>query len=95
MSRLWRYRYSAISLGLACANFLIVFGGTGAWSSAPPPAPHSEPYERLASLGLGLATGSLGFAGLGLVRERPKKLALVAIAVSWFTLFLCGMRMAL
>jgi hypothetical protein len=94
MKRLWFYRYGALSICLSCADFLIVFGGTGAWSSAPPPAPHSEPYQRLASLGLGLATGSLGVAGLGLARERPKKLALAAITVSWLALFLCGMRLA-
>lgn len=94
MKRLWLYRYSALSMGLACANFVVIFAETGAWSSGGPPDPHSAPYQRLATLGLGLAAGSLAFAGLGLARERPKKLAFVAVAVSWFTLFLCGMRMA-
>lgn len=95
MKRLWLCRYSVISIGLACANFVVVFGGTGAWSSAPPPVPHSEPYQRLASLGLGLATGSLALAGLGLWRERPKKLAFMAAAVSLCSFWLCAMRMAL
>jgi hypothetical protein len=47
MKRLWLCRYSVISLGLACANFLIVFGGTSAWSSAAPPAPHSPAYRAV------------------------------------------------
>ena len=94
IKRLWQCRYSVISLGLACANFLIVFGGTGAWSSEPPPVPHSQPYQRLVSLGLGLATGSLGFAGLGVFREEPTKLALVALVTSLCSLMLCTMRMA-
>jgi uncharacterized membrane protein len=95
VKRLWLSRYSVISIGLACANFLVVFGGTNAWSSAPPPVPHSEAYQRLACVGLGLAWGSLGFAALGLWRERPKKLAFMAVAVSLCSFYLCAMRMAL
>lgn len=95
MKRVWLYRYSAISLGLACANFLIIYGGTGALSSAAPPAPHSPAYQRLVLLGLGLAWGSLGFAVWGVARERPKKLAFAALGLSWCSFMLCIMRMAL
>jgi len=94
MKRFWFYRYSVLSICLACVDFLVIFGGTGAWSPAPPPAPHSQPYQRLVSLGLGLDAGSLGFAGLALARERPKTLAAVAIIVSCCAVFLCGMRVA-
>jgi uncharacterized membrane protein len=95
MKRLRLCRYCVISLGLACANFVIVFGGTGAWSSAAPPAPHSPAYQRLASLNLGLATASLGFAVLGVFREEPTKFALVAVGASLCSFFLCTVRTAL
>ncbi len=94
MKRLWLYRYSILAIGLAGADLLVIFGATSSYWGGPP-IPHSDAYQRLASLGLGLITGSLGFAGLALAREKPKKIAFVAIAVSWTALFLCGMRMAL
>ena len=94
MKRLWLHRWSLLSAGLAFAQFLIIFGGTGAWSSAPPPVPHSAAYQRLAYLGLGLFGASMGFAGVGLAREEPRKFAFAAVGVSLCCMMICTMRMA-
>jgi hypothetical protein len=95
VKRLWLYRYALLSITLALADFLIIFGGTGAWSCAPPPVPHSEPYRRLVYTHLGLFSVSVGLAGVALAREQPKKFAFTAVAVSLCSFFLCTMRMAL
>jgi hypothetical protein len=94
MKRVWVCGYSLVSLCLACANLLIVFGGTGAFSSQPPPIPHSGPYRHLVFLDLGLAWGSLGFAGLGAVRGEYTKLALVALGAGFCSLMLCTSRLS-
>jgi len=94
MKRLWLHRYSLLSIGIALADLLLIFGGTGALSGAAPPVPHSEPYKRLVYLDLGLFFASMSLAGVGLAREQPRKLAFVAVAVSLCSLMLCTMRMA-
>jgi hypothetical protein len=94
MKWLWTHRYSLLSIGFSFANFVFIFGALNNWFWMGPVVPHTELARRVLAVHSAVAIASMGLAGLGAAKERPRTFGFVALAVSWLSFFISGMSMA-